>query len=119
MVTGGYDQNSYVAWARACNLDSATNRPVFGQVNFNFNYIKPDDSSHLESDLATTIHELTHVFGFSSSLYQHYQRPAKVATVTLNGVSQYYIDVEPLTTKVREHFGCATAIGALLENEGT
>jgi len=39
-------------------------------------------------------------------------------TTTANGQTINYINVEPLTTRVREHFGCDTAPGGYLENNG-
>lgn len=36
----------------------------------------------------------------------------------VNGVSSYVINVEPLTSKLQDYFGCPSIEGALLENEG-
>ena len=35
-----------------------------------------------------------------------------------NGKTITYLNVEPLTTKLRKHFGCPTLEGAYLEDDG-
>jgi len=36
----------------------------------------------------------------------------------LNGENIKYLDVEPLTTRLKNHFNCPTLEGGYLENEG-
>jgi len=118
-VTGGTDTGTYLAWAKACLIHSTTKRPIFGQIYFNYNEIVPADDMEFENDLITTLHELTHVLGFSSSLYQFFQTPTTVATKTVNGNVVKYINTQPLTDRVRAYFNCPNLEGAYLENEGT
>jgi len=44
--------------------------------------------------------------------------PTEVGQVEINGIEQYYISSEPITSRIRNHFGCDTIPGALLENQG-
>jgi hypothetical protein len=117
-VTGGTDTGTYLAWAKPCLLSSTTKRPIVGQIYFNYNEIVPQGDIEFENDLITTIHELTHVLGFSSSLYQYYPSKPIVKTKIVNGNNITILNVEPLTTRLRNYFGCSTLEGAYLENEG-
>jgi leishmanolysin len=117
-VTGGTDTGSYLAWAKACLLHATTKRPIFGQIYFNYNEIVPNGDIEFENDLITTIHELTHVLGFSSSLYQYYPSNPTVTIKNVNGNNVTVLGMEPLTSKLRTYFNCPTLEGAYLENEG-
>jgi hypothetical protein len=118
LVEGAYDNEGFVAWARACSTLASTNRPIVGQVHFNFNGILPANDNDFTRDLLATMHELTHALGFSSDLFPTYKNPVKTGTVNVGGYPTQYIDVQPLTNKVREYFGCPNAPGAYLENQG-
>jgi hypothetical protein len=41
------------------------------------------------------------------------------STATINGVSSNVLNVEPLTSYLKEYFNCPSLTGAVLENEGT
>jgi len=51
-------------------------------------------------------------------LFGGFANPAKIGRTTLGGMTYSYINVEPLTSAVREYFGCASLPGAILENQG-
>ncbi len=73
-VTYSYEPSStYLAFASACVINpSSKNRPVFGMINFNAGYLTSlNFQSNLlfENAFEITIHEITHVLGFSSFLY--------------------------------------------------
>ncbi len=119
-----------IAWAISCTGDEF-DRPIVGQINFDPERL---DSSvgAWEEQLATAIHELTHAFGFSNSLYGKFRQP-------LNGAvrprSQVVLTVGPsdasnklgktinkiITPKVvanaKAHFGCTDWANAGLEIE--
>eukprot|EP01084_Bolivina_argentea_P081907 148318_1 len=61
-------QGDMIAWAIPCVQDQI-GRPIFGAINF-----CPTNSIGVEwkYDIITTIHELTHLLGFSNTLYSSY-----------------------------------------------
>jgi len=114
-VTTESSYTNFLAWSRACKLLSSTGRPVVGQVNFNTNSMT---EVSFTSDLMTVVHEMTHALGFSNSLFGNFVNPASVGTTTLGGNTYSYLNVEPLTSKLRSYFGCSNLPGAILENQG-
>lgn len=67
-------QESYVAYAGACRIGS-DNRPVVGGIAFNVGYLGTRDygtDENFEDLLEVTLHELTHVLGFSSFIINNY-----------------------------------------------
>lgn len=86
-VTAAYEPTAaYVAYSMICLVDSTTNRylylrldiaklirPVGGLLHFNTAQIQQlNKESQREADLVTAMHEMTHIFGFSSSVYNYY-----------------------------------------------
>jgi proprotein convertase subtilisin/kexin type 5 len=70
-------QSSLLAYALSCQLQTDTYRPNLGVIVFNLAYMPANlTSDYFDSLFKTTIHELTHVLGFSQSLYQYYINPA-------------------------------------------
>jgi len=113
-VTGESSSESWIAWAKSCKLLASTGRPFVGQINFNYQDLGAANANEFQADLIASMHEMTHVLGFSDSLYNHYVTPV---TVQSNGVNNY-IDVEPLTTRLRNYFNCPSLEGGYLENQG-
>ena len=119
LVTAEATNDNYIAWARPCLLSGTNKRTVFGQIQFNLNYMVPGTSIDFESDVITTIHELTHVLGLTSSLFSYFPTNPTVASTVVNGNTVTYIDLPPLTKRLRAHFNCSTLKGAYLENQGS
>jgi len=118
MVTGERSSQSWLAWAKPCSSLS-NGRPIFGQINFNLNDMAASSSdSKFEADLMVVMHEMTHVLGVSQSLFGKYVNPARISSKSVGGSTYYYVDVAPLTQRLRNHFGCSTIPGAFLENNG-
>jgi len=117
---------SYLAKAIACGVDTQTKRPTIGTIIFNSAYISLDlKDITIEADLSTSLHEITHILGFSKTLYSLYRNPdtlealtGHVFNKTVNGVPTMVLNVPPLTKRLRAHFNCPTLEGAYLENEG-
>lgn len=68
--------SNYLAYASACRLSSTLNRPVFGYVNFNVAYLADEylaSNFYFKNSLLVTLHEVTHVLGFSSGLYSYWK----------------------------------------------
>lgn len=61
-----------VAYAAHCAQDSKTDRPVAGHANLCPNSISAE-TKDINSLIATVKHELTHVLGFSVSLFAYYR----------------------------------------------
>jgi len=118
-VTAENSYTGFLAWSRACKLLSSTGRPVVGQVNFNTHSLNPNGGdSAFTLDLMTVVHEMTHALGFSNSLFDNFANKAKVGKTTLGGNTYNYLSVEPLNSKLKSYFGCASLPGAILENQG-
>jgi len=118
--------SSTIAYASPCVLQTSVNRPILGLVSFNTAQVQVPGGDPLthEDNLMTTLHEITHVLGFSSSLFQYfvdangYKRTGHILTRSIGGSTYSVINLLPLTTKIREHFGCSTLEGGIMENQG-
>jgi len=117
--------SSVLANAVACQFDQK-GRPIGGRINFNPTAIIPSDvgGATWQSQLGVTIHELTHVLGFSSDMFPNYLKPdgtkwGKV-TQTFNerGDTVTKIVTPKALKAAATHFGCSNLNGAELENHG-
>jgi len=127
MVTSTTDNSSnWVASAGACSLSSTTHRPIIARMMFNLVYTKAaagDVLTH-ERNMYLTMHEMFHAFGFTGSSFPYFinddgtTKTGHIKTILLNGSNRTVIDVEPLTSKLRAHFGCSTLEGAYMEDDG-
>ena len=118
--------SSWVASAGACYLASGTKRPIIGTMLFNLYYTTAPNGDALihEKNMYLTMHEMLHALGFTMSSFKNFI-DADGNTLTnqfsyymLDGSNRTILNVEPLTTKLRDHFGCSTLPGAFLENDG-
>jgi len=118
--------NNWVASAGSCFLSSVSSRPIIARMLFNLVYTQPANGDVLlhEQNTYLTIHEMFHAFGFASSSFQYFidaygnTIPNPVKNITLNGSVRSVLDVEPLTSNLRNYFGCSTLPGAIMENDG-
>lgn len=124
LVTTGYSSQSYIAYALPCAITNPTHRPVYGMININLNYLSIATITDKQDNFLTVLHEVVHILGFSSNLYGYYIDPSTgasinpIGTKNWNGLTINYLDVEPLTTKLRDYFGCQSLEGGYLENQG-
>jgi len=117
----------YVAYSRICMVDPITSRPIAGQLVISTLYIKPTESkAEREYDTVTLIHEITHILGFSPSIYSRFIDPTTGAKLTnhilkktVYGISSTVLNLAPLTERLQNYFGCDTIAGAYLENQGS
>jgi len=57
-------------------------RPIIGKITYNLAQVAIAESdAQREQDIVTSLHELTHVLGFSSSLYPYYKDPSTGKTL--------------------------------------
>jgi len=129
-ITGANEpEKGYVAYASACDIDPTTNRPVVGMINFNYAYgFDKDSFLTYQTQIYTTLHELGHVLGFSSSLYPFFVDPTTnkklgvanvVKTKTVNGYAGVSVlTLQPLTDRLKTYFNCQELDGAYIEQEG-
>lgn len=93
-------------------ISGASNRPILGWANFDPASIDPTSDDSLAMQLGTAIHEISHALGFSGSRFS-----SSGLSNPVNGGGARFTG--PLVRDfVRDHFGCATLDGALLENAG-
>ncbi|KAG2379252.1 hypothetical protein C9374_007391 [Naegleria lovaniensis] len=65
--------SSTAAWAMACIIESTYKRPIAGQLNINPAILDIYNSASNEHVLLSTLeHEVTHILGFSASMYSNY-----------------------------------------------
>jgi proprotein convertase subtilisin/kexin type 5 len=125
--------STYAATAGYCILNAG---PRFGQVNFNIGATCYNNLSgsnfEFDRNLEITIHEVTHVLGFSGSAMQNWFQPgtttmygaAGVNTIvtsgtTVRGISTTNVLSSPNVLQVaRDHYGCPGLTGMLIENQG-
>jgi len=120
------DTSNWVASAGACLLSSATKRPLVAQMLFNLYYTKPANGDALihEKNMYLVLHEMLHALGFTGSSFKNFidasgqTLTGHLKSAVLNGSTRQVLDVEPLTSKLRAHYGCSTLPGAFLENDG-
>ena len=118
--------SNWVANAGSCYVASGSNRPLIARMLFNLYYTTAatgDVMAH-EKNTYLTIHEMIHAFGFTGANFPNFidalGKPLGnvVKNVAVNGVVKSFLDVEPLTTNLRNFYGCSTLPGAPLEDDG-
>jgi leishmanolysin len=126
-VTANPSQDAFLAWAVACFVSKDTNRPVAGQININPNYMKATDPRKFQSQLATVMHEMVHILGFSQSLFSFYINPVTksvlgqanvIREVTRVGQTISTIVLDKVVDRAKLYFNCPSLDGLDLEDEG-
>jgi len=121
------EDSNTVASSRACSSASGTGRPLTAYSNINRQMLKvasEDDVVLHEKNMYLVIHEIFHTLGISKNAYGDYiddngdQLRNHIKTVSYGGVSQTVIDVQPLTERLRNFYGCPSLQGAIMENDG-
>ena len=76
-----------------------------------------------EMNIYLITHEMTHTFGFSSSLFPYFiddqgnKLRGHILQRQLDGETSTVINIPVLTNKLRSFFGCASLAGAFMEND--
>ena len=134
---------TYYASATGCYLSSRDKRPIISAYTLNFAPMTVSALSNLFL-FSTFAHELTHILGFSASLYQYFldtnyadsANPVSLGSAeskkanyqvqvdlpVSGGLSKETFSLLTLTELVsyaREYYGCPTLVGVPLENNGT
>jgi len=133
MFTSEYDKpassssTTWVAESYSCYLASGSKRPLIAKTLLNSAvFVDPGTNILLhEKNVYMMLHELTHTLGFASSLYSYYldangkKLTNHITSAVSNGATAKVINVESLTTRLRNFFGCSTLKGAYMENSGS
>ena len=114
---------NYIAYAGACYLDTSSKGNVYaGLVMVNSYYFNNGDFA---SQYSTLTHEIYHLLGFSSGLYQYWKDQNGVAytaptqTTTVRGLTKMILKTPNVVAKAKEAFGCSTLTGIELEEYGS
>jgi len=126
LYTSHYEDTNVVASSRYCYLSSRTNRPLVGMTDFNRNQIQSANGDVLihEQNMYLVMHEFMHTLGFSTNTYKYFidnngkTLTNHIKTITYDGKKTTVLDLPPLTKRLRNHFGCSSLPGAIMENDG-
>lgn len=124
-ITSVYNtEEGFLAYAGPCELDSDfKDVPIMGVVVVNQAYYS---SSDLESRYSTIVHEIFHIFGFNSYLFDYWKRPDGSSyapneiyeDIEIRGTVKTVIKTPNVMEKAVEAFGCSTIRGIELEEYG-
>jgi len=120
------ESGTQIASTKYCYLASGTRRPLVGRIMINRNMLPNANGDVLlhEKNMYVMMHEMMHGLGFSSNTYKYFvdsngkTRSGHIKSISVSGRTRTFIDVPPLTEKLRSHFGCSSLAGALMENGG-
>jgi len=119
--TGGW-----MAATTSCMM-SSSKKPLIFKIGINTHAIGAASvDTPLTNDLYTTtlIHEFIHGLGMNGILYKYFvDKNGKTLTdhvkkITIAGAEKTVIDLEPLTTRLRNFYGCKTVPGLIMEDDG-
>ncbi|RNF22133.1 putative surface protease GP63, putative,metallopeptidase [Trypanosoma conorhini] len=110
-VAAAPTQDRAVAWASTC-VTLRDGRPAAGVLNLSPSFVAPTRTS-----VRVVSHEIAHALGFHSQLMQ------RLGMITrhlgLRGkASTFVVSSNETRARAREHYGCNTAPGVELEDEG-
>ncbi|XP_038071352.1 leishmanolysin-like peptidase 2 [Patiria miniata] len=116
-----------VAYASYCKLDQ-NNRPIAGVINFCPEHLK-DDLYDKPKFILLAVHEIFHVLGFSSSLFNKFKECSESAdgltcidrctTTGSDSQGMRRLITPAVTAHAQKHFDCPeSGFGGPLENQG-
>lgn len=119
--------NGVLAFASFCVSDEITNRPLAGHLNYSPASLTV--GSKLDSQIGTTLHEISHSLGFSGQKFDEFYNGQLNMTVPaadvfgpagspVNGIQRRMIKTPRVRAFVRSHFGCQSLEGAEIEDAG-
>lgn len=123
-----YDgSGSWVAESYVCFMSETNGRPLITTTKFNRALLVNAGGNVLlhEKNTNLLIHEMTHVLGFSTSLYPYFldsngrRRSGHIKSGKLDGTTSTIIATPVLTQRLRNFFGCSSLAGAYMENSGS
>jgi leishmanolysin len=116
------ETEGYIAYAGPCTQDTKNRgMPTSGILVINKPYFVDSDFA---SHYSTVTHEMYHIFGFNSGLYDYWTKPdgssysEVTSKVTIRGASKLILKTPNVIAKAKEAFGCSTIQGIELEEYG-
>ena len=114
-----YDLDESVdAAAYAMALGPTDHRPILGAIllRSSYNFTRTNAQNFL---IMLLLHEITHVLGFSNSLFEYFQtNDTLTKTKTINGIQRTLFTGSTVIKHAKRHFGCDNIEGVELENQG-
>lgn len=118
-------QGATKAFASTCVISSRNSRPVAGFIGFTKN-LNSDKINWLDYYTNIAVHELTHVLGFNSDLFDAFVDENDNAIpinktlqeIEVDGVKRKIIVSPKALEAARKHFNCPELRGIELENQG-
>jgi len=121
-TTGGWS-----AATTLCAL-STTKKPLIVNIGINTYAFGTAsiDKNPLTHDLyiSTIAHEFIHALGMNGVLYKYFVDKSgntltdHVKTIEISGQNRTVLDLEPLTIRLRNFYGCSTLPGVIMEDDG-
>ena len=120
------NSGTQIAATKYCYLASGTKRPLIARIMINRNMMPISNTNVLmhEKNMYTMIHEMMHGLGFSTYQYSNFidangkRLSGHIKSVKIAGITRTLLDLKPLTTRLRNFYGCSTLQGAVMENGG-
>jgi hypothetical protein len=117
--------STQIANTMYCYLSSGTKRPLVVRTMINRSMMPANSDVVLrERDMYVLMHELMHGLGFSNYQFPNFidangnRKTGHLKKIKYSGVTHTVLDVEPLTQKLKDFYGCPSLEGAVLENGG-
>jgi len=127
MVDHAYDSSkAWVAECVVCLQATGTNRPIVAKAKVNRWKLKATNDVLLhEKNMLCIMHEITHSLGLTNTLFKYFlssttgkRLTGHITTGSLNGATQTVLAIEPVRSKLRNHYGCSSLRGLYIENGG-
>ena len=118
---------SWVADSYVCFMATDSSRPLIATTKFNRGLLLNSNGNVLihEKNTYLLMHEMTHLLGFSTSLYPYFldnngrRRTGHIKSGYVDGTTSTVLSTPILTQKLRNFFGCSSLSGAYMENSGS
>lgn len=102
----------YIAKSASCAYLASNNRPIWGVMIWNSKNLKFDQEGFQEI-VFVSLHEITHVLGFSALAYELYP----LGNPVVQRGDSNYLNSTRINQEVAAHFGCTSNSGLLLEDQ--
>jgi len=126
MMNAEYDGGSnWVAECKVCYKATGSGRPLVALATVNSYKMKATSDVLLhEKNMMCIMHEITHSLGLTNSLFRSFldangrKLSGHITSASLDGSTNTVLAIEPVRTRLREHFGCSNLAGLYIENGG-
>jgi len=116
---------NWVAECRVCYQASGSRRPLVALATVNQYKLKATNDVLLhEKNMLCIMHEITHSLGLTNTLFRSFldsngrTLTGHIVSASLDGATNTVLAIEPVRTRLRQHFGCDSLKGLYIENGG-